>query len=93
MTVLVGDEATLQCAGIGDYVVWSVNGEIYQESGQTEFVVTRETIFGIQHCNLTVPAASDENNGTTARCIMTTFSPSSSASSDNAILIVLPGEL
>ena len=95
LTVLVGGKATLQCAGIGDYVVWNVNGEIYQESDQpeSEFVVTRKTVFGIQRCNLTVPATSDENNGTTARCIMTTFSPSSSASSENAILIVLPGEL
>ena len=93
VTVVVGGKATFQCAGIGDYVVWNVNGEIYQEADQTEFVVTRETVSGIQYCNLTVPITSAENNGTTLQCIMTTFSPSSSVSSDNATLIVLPGKL
>ena len=93
VTVVVGGKATFQCVGTGDYVVWNVNGEIYLESGQTEFVVTREEVSGIQHCNLTVPTTSAENNGTTVQCIMTTFSPSSSVSSDNATLIVLPGKL
>ena len=93
MTVLVGGEATLQCAGIGDYVVWSINGEIYQESRQTEFVVTRKTVAGIRHCNLTVPTTSAENNGTTLQCVLTTFVPSSTDRSDNATLIVLPGKL
>ena len=64
MTVLVGGEATFQCAGTGDFVLWIVNGEPYQESSQTEFIVTRETVAGIRHCNLTVPTTSDENNGT-----------------------------
>ena len=93
MTVVVGSKATFLCAGIGDYVIWSVNGGIYQEASQSEFVVTRETVSGIQRCNLTVPSTSAENNGTTVQCILTTFSPSSSVSSDNATLIVLPGKL
>ena len=94
MTVLVGDKATFQCAGIGDYVIWSIDGEIYQEStDQIEFVVTRETVLGIRHSNLTVPTTSAENNGTTVWCILITFSPSSYASSENATLIVLPGKL
>lgn len=93
VTVVVGGEATFQCAGIGDYVIWNVNGKIYQEADQTEFFVTRETVSGIQHCNLTIPTTSAENNGTTVQCIMTTFLPSSSVSSDNATLIVLPGKL
>ena len=91
---MVGGKAAFQCAGTGDYVVWNVNGEIYQESAdRTEFIVARETVSGILHCNLTVPTTSAENNGTTVQCIMTKFSPSSSASSDNATLIVLPGKL
>ena len=88
MTVVVGGKATFQCAGIGDYVVWNVNGEIYQEADQTEFVVTRETVSGIRHCNLTVPTTSAENNGTTLQCVLTTFSPSSTDRSDNDTLIV-----
>ena len=93
-TVLVGGKATFQCAGTGDYVIWYVNGKIHEEeSGQTEFVVTRETVSGIRHCNLTVPTTSAENNGTIVQCVLTKFSPSSSASSDNATLIVLPGKL
>ena len=93
VTVVVGGKATFQCAGTGDFVLMSINGEIYQESSQTEFVVTRETIAGIRHCNLTVPTTSAENNGTTLQCVLTTFVPSSTDRSDNATLIVLPGKL
>ena len=74
-------------------MIWSVNGKIYQEADQTGYVVTRETVAGIRHCNLTVQTTSAENNGTTVQCILTTFSPISSVSSDNATLIVLPGKL
>ena len=93
MTVVVGGKATFQCAGTGDIVLWSINEEIYQESSQSEFVVTRETVSGIRHCNLTVPTTSAENNGTTLQCVLTTFVPSSTDRSDNATLIVLPGKL
>ena len=93
MTVVVGGKATFQCAGIGDYVLWNVNGKIYQEADQTEFVITRETVSGIRHCNLTVPTTSAENNGITLQCVLTAFSPSSTDRSDNATLIVLPGKL
>lgn len=93
MTVVVGGKATFQCAGIGDYVVWNVNGKIYQEADQTEFVVTRETVSGIRHCNLTAPTTSAENNGTTVQCIVITYLPTFSVRSDNATLIVLAGKL
>ena len=97
MTVQVGRTATFQCAGTGDYVLWKINGEVYQDSSaqlqDAVFVVTRETVSGFKLSNLTVLTASAENNGTTVQCILTTVLPSSSASSNNATLTVLPGNL
>ena len=86
VTALIGTNAQFHCAGIGNVLLWEVDGR--QAHRITPPTTTGS---GTVQSNLTVQATS-ENNGTTVRCAIRESLSSTPAISNNATLTVLPGE-
>ena len=93
LTALVGTNAQFHCAGTGNYLVWEVDGLVFDHPNILARGITTVTLpsSGTVQSNLTVPATS-ENNGTTVRCVVQSLS-STPVISSNATLTILPGEL
>ena len=93
VTALIGTNAQFHCAGIGNYLVWVVDGLAPNHPFVSVRGVTVVTLpsSGTVQSNLTVPATS-ENNGTIVRCAIGVSQFSLTAISNYSTLTVLPGE-
>ena len=91
-TALVGTDAQFHCAGIGNYLVWDVDGLTLDHPDILARGITTVTLpsSGTVESNLTVPATS-ENNGTTVQCAIGVLKFSFTAISNYSTLTVLPG--
>ena len=94
VTALIGTNAQFHCAGIGNYLVWEVDGLQADHPDILARGIAKVTpsSSGTIQSNLTVPATS-VNNGTTVRCAISVSLSSTPAISSNATLTILPGEL
>ena len=91
---LIGTNAQFHCAGIGNYLVWEVDGlqADYFNILARGIIATTNTSSGTVQSTLTVPARS-ENNGTTVRCaICASLFSTPFAISNYSTLTVLSGE-
>ena len=92
VTVLVGTNTQFHCAGIGNYLVWEVDGLVPGHPFISARGITVVTLpsSGTVQSNLTVPATS-VNNGTTVRCAIGVLQFNLTAISNYSTLTVLPG--
>ena len=93
VSVLVGENALFLCNGSGFTIAWIVDGSLATDSIIVErgITVTSMASSGTVQSTLTVPATL-VNNGTTVQCRVVS-SLGGFIDSNNATLIVLPGEL
>ena len=92
VSALVGENAQFHCSGSGYSIVWMVDGFLATDSVIVERGITPDTPMtssGTVQSTLTVPATL-VNNVTTVQCRV--ISLSGTHNSNNATLIVLPGE-
>ena len=92
VSALVGENAQFHCSGSGITIAWLVDGFVATDSVIVDRGITPVTMTssGTVQSTLTVPATL-ENNGTTVQCRL--ISINGVAVSNNATLIILPGEL
>ena len=93
VSALVGENALFHCSGSGITIVWKVDGSLATDSVIVERGINPNTLMtssGTVQSTLTVPATL-VNNGTTVRCRL--ILPNGVIVSNNATLIILPGEL
>ena len=92
VTATIGTDAHFQCAGVGNSLVWEVDGLPHYHSNIVQRGITAATVLtsGKVQSNLTVPATS-MNNNTMIRCAISSSLLSPSIVSSFATLTVLPG--
>ena len=93
VTALVGTNAQFHCAGIGNHLVWEVDGLAAYHPDILARGITAATLSSSYtlKSNLTVPATS-ANNGTTVRCVVRLSFLVLPVNSNYCTLIVLYGE-
>ena len=94
VSALVGENALFHCNGSGITIAWIVDGSLATDSAIVDQGITQHIIASSADAvqsTLTVPATL-VNNGTTVQCIVVSLLGGLNYS-NNATLIVLPGEL